>query len=155
MKPFITPEALDVGSKVIRFQCEGIVPENIWEGLRGLSIVAYEMPLEHSLRAAWIFRLIFDDCSIFEFSSACTMVVDWQEVGSLNIRLIHNSSDVPHHKVTGFVRVDIQQFSVGSLEKLVYQDDDVTSECGLVFCGVDDQEIVVAAGISPGSVSIA
>jgi hypothetical protein len=44
---------------------------------------------------------------------------------------------------------------VERLEKLVYEDDDVISECGLVMYGVGGAEIIIAAGISPGSVSVA
>lgn len=155
MKPFITPDISATGQKVLRFQCEGIASKDIWKSRQGLSVVAYAMPLGQSLQAAWIFQLIFDDGSLLEFSSACTQVIGWQEVGSLNIQLIRHPSNEQSDKGSDLLKTDVPNFRLNSLAKLVYVDNDVSSECALVLCGVSGEEIVVSAGISPGSVSIA
>jgi hypothetical protein len=152
MKPFITPEISATEQKVLRFQCENITSENIPNYLQDLSVVAYAMPAGHSFQAAWIFRLIFSDDSSLEFSSACTMVVGWQEVGSLNVQLIN---PVKMDADTVLVRVEVPPIRVMSLIKLLYENKNFRSECGIVIVGENEEEIVVATGISPGSVSIA
>lgn len=155
MKPFITPDISATGQKVLRLQCENIEPENISKYAQDLSVVAYSMPTGHSFQAAWIFRLIFSNGASLEFSSACTMVVGWQEAGSLNIQLVNQ---VTHEKSVidaVLVRVEMPPFRVTSLAKLVYEDKDFRSECGIAIGGENEEEIVVATGISPGSVSIA
>lgn len=152
MKPFITPDISANGQKVLRLQCESIEPENIPKYAQDLSVVAYSMPTGHSFQAAWIFRLIFSNGSSLEFSSACTMVVGWQEVGSLNIQLINQAKpDID----AVLVRFEVPPFRVTSLVKLVYEDNNFRSECGIAIGGENGDEIVVATGVSPGSVSIA
>ncbi|MBU2284914.1 MAG: hypothetical protein KKC85_00590, partial [Gammaproteobacteria bacterium] len=47
------------------------------------------------------------------------------------------------------------EFRILTLSRLLYEDDDVISECALAFGGRDGEQIVIAAGIPPGSVSIA
>lgn len=152
MKPFIIPDILPDGKKVLHFQCENANAENVKNILQGLSIVAYSMPVGHSLQAAWNFRLILSNGYSLEFSSACTVVVGWQEVGSLNIQLI-NEANPGIDSV--FVRVEVPPFRIKSLVKLVYEDQNFRSECGIAIEGDNEEEIVIAAGNSPGSVSIA
>ncbi|WP_353393388.1 hypothetical protein [Hydrogenophaga sp. 5NK40-0174] len=152
MKPFIIPDISTTGQKVFRLQCENIEPEKMPKYVQDLSVVAYSMPVGHSFQAAWIFRLIFSNGSSLEFSSACTMVDGWQEVGSLNIQLINQSkSDID----SVLVRVEVPPFRVTTLVKLVYEDNSFRSECGIAVGGENEEEIVVATGVSPGSVSIA
>lgn len=156
MKPFITPKVTEAGKKLLQFQLEGRDLESFWSVMHCHRITAYGLPDGHTFDAAWEFQLYFGDDDVFvEFSSACTQVVDWQEVGSLNIRV-----DSCDGGSTTSIRPDpskhaISSFFVESLEKLVYEDDDVISECGLVLHGSDGAEIIIAAGISPGSVSVA
>ena len=52
------------------------------------------------------------------------------------------------------MRVDVPPFRVTSLIKLVYEDNNFSSECGIAIGGANEEEIVVATGISPGSVSV-
>lgn len=154
MKPFITPEISVTGKKVLTFQCEGIEASALWSALNGQQIVAYAMPYGHSFQAAWLFWLVLASGEVLEFSSACTQVVDWQEVGSLNIRFIGpagvTSTDSELHRAT----VAVPPVHLQALEKLVYEDTDVVSECALVLRGEGGNEIVVAAGVPPGSVSV-
>ena len=83
------------------------------------------------------------------------MVVGWQEVGSLNIQLIDQTSSEKHDNDAVLVRVEVPQFRVTSLAKLVYEDNGFRSECRVAICGGNEEEIVITTGISPGSVSIA
>ncbi|MCY7327391.1 MAG: hypothetical protein LH618_02445, partial [Saprospiraceae bacterium] len=154
MKPFITPEISAKGQRVLRFQLEGFEDDLSLNSVRGHSIIAYGMPAGHTLETAWEFILIFEDGSLLEFSSACTQVIGWEEVGSLNIRF---APQVPGHQSSAsehLLRVEIQKFEVIAIKKLVYEDDDVIAECGLILYGANGEEVIVATGVSPGSVSI-
>lgn len=154
MKPFITPEVSVIGKKMLAFQCKGIDASALWSALDGQHIVAYAMPTGHSFQAAWLFRLILSGGGLLEFSSACTQVVDWQEVGSLNIRFVDDSSYVSADLEPEVPTTAIPPLHLQALEKLVYEDADVVSECALALHGEDGEEIVVATGIPPGSVSV-
>lgn len=154
MKPFITPELTATGKKVLAFQCEGVASDALSNAVKGRNIVAYSMPVGHSFQAAWVFRLILEGDDLFEFSSACTQVVGWHEVGSLSIRFVKGSNKGRADATPDLEAIAIPVFRVLALEKLVYEDADVVSECALVLRGEDGEEIVVAAGIPPGSVSV-
>jgi hypothetical protein len=154
MKPFITPELTPSGKKAFSYQCEGVECKDLWRQLEDRQLVAYALPEGHTLQSAWELSLIFDSGLVLEFSSACTQAVGWQEVGSLNVRLTHRS-------VRGGVTTTGKQSEIAvppirlvAAEKLIYEDDDVVVECGLVLLGSNGQQMVIAAGISPGSVSV-
>lgn len=156
MKPFITPKVTQAGKKLLQFQLEGSDLESIWNVINRHPVIAYGMPDGYTFDAAWEFQLYFDGSkTFFEFSAACTQVVDWQEVGSLNIRAASCDAESITSIGPDFSKHAISCFSVEKLEKLIYEDDDVISECGLVLYGADGAEIIIAAGISPGSVSVA
>ncbi|MBU1357768.1 MAG: hypothetical protein KKC79_05035 [Gammaproteobacteria bacterium] len=155
MKPFITPETSATGKSLLPFQSEGIVIATLWNSVCGRTVVAYSLPKGHSFQAAWLFQLVLDDGNVLEFSSACTQVVDWQEVGSLNIRFIKASDRGLSEATPDMVLSATPEFRILTLSRLLYEDDDVISECALAFGGRDGEQIVIAAGIPPGSVSIA
>lgn len=154
MKPFIIPELSPTGQKILRLQCEGVERGALGKSIEGSNVVAYAMPEGQAHSAAWLFQLILDDGRLLEFSSACTEVVDWQEVGSLNIVLETEASEVRKSGAIAWARVPVAPFRISSADVLVYQDGDVVSECGLVICGQADSQIVICAGIPPGSVSV-
>jgi len=156
MKLFITPKVTEAGKKLLQFQLEGSELKSILKLIQSHHITAYGMPDGHTFDAAWKFQLYFGDDNVFvEFSSACTQVVDWQEVGSLNIRMTLCDAENTVCVEPGLSKHAISSFFVERLEKLIYEDDDVISECGLVIYGAGGAEIIIAAGISPGSVSVA
>ena len=152
MKPFTTPEISPSGKKLLAFQREGF---ESWDVVEGSHFVAYAMPHGHSTEGAWELRLVRDDGAFIEFSSASTEVGDWKEVGSLNLLWS------PYGKATTNPGAKLQTtaipaFRVTRVEKLIYEDADVISECGVVFIaqhGTSD-EVVIAAGVPPGSVSM-
>jgi hypothetical protein len=154
MKPCITPDVSDTGKKLLAFQCEGVDASVLSSALNGRHITAYAMPTGHSFQAAWMFRLILGGGGLLEFSSTCTQVMDWQEVGSLNIRFVDCSSAESPDLELEVPTIAIPALHLQALEKLAYEDADVISECALVLCGEGGEEIVVAAGIPPGSVSV-
>jgi hypothetical protein len=49
----------------------------------------------------------------------------------------------------------LTDFRVESVERLVYEDADVYTECGIALKDSSLREIVIASGTAPGSVSIA
>jgi hypothetical protein len=155
MKPFITPEITALGKKVLRFQFEGLDRSDFRKSLIGHNVTAYAMPEGQTHRASWIFQIVLDNGKLLEFSSACTQIVDWQEVGSLNIFVADMSLFATTGIVTTLPRVAMTPLLISALDILIYEDDDIVSECGLVIYGQDDLQIVVAAGIPPGSVSTA
>lgn len=156
MKPFITPKVTETGKKLLQFQLEGGDLESIRDMLYRHRVTAYGMPEGHTFDAVWEFQLYFDDSSTFiEFSSACTQVGDWQEVGSLNLRFVAGDDESKNYVGLGLPKHGISSFNVKKVEALIYEDSDVISECGLVLSGTDGGEIIIAAGVSPGSVSVA
>lgn len=153
MKPFITLKFSASGKKLFSFQYEGTDSDSLWVLLEGRVIVAYSIPWRHSFKAAWMFRLFMDNNVMLEFSSACTKVVDWEEVGSLNIRFVDN-----YHQIFSDDRemrkIEISATKLCKLEKIFYEDNEIISECALAFSMEGGGEIIVATGISPSSVSV-
>lgn len=154
MKPFITPEILVSGKKLFSIQYEGIYSDEIWKKIGNKNIVSYSMLQGHSLRAAWLFRLVFQDDFFIEFSSASTEIMDWQEVGSLNIRFSGHSAKNINSESFECITTTISSIQVAKLEKVLYSDPDLVVECGVIIHGDSGEEIIVSAGIPPGSVSI-
>jgi hypothetical protein len=154
MKPFITPELMPNGKKLFGYQCEAMDCKLLGDLLKGRSLVAYVLPKGHTLRTAWELAFIFDAGFVLEFSSACTQAVDWQEVGSLNIRLTSGPAEGEPAKSSGGNESFFQAIKIIAVEKVIYEDEDVVVECGLLLRGVNGEEITVAAGVPPGSVSV-
>ncbi|NHZ99751.1 hypothetical protein [Massilia sp. CCM 8734] len=154
MKPFITPRITLHGKKLFEFQVEGVRTDNLHSVLINQKVSAYWMPDSHNFKAAWKFILIFDNDTGIEFSSACTAVVDWEEIGSLNMLFV--SAAAGHLGMTeSEKRQDIRpSLPVRGMEKIVYEGNDFITECGVAILGHDGSEIIITTGISPGSVSI-
>lgn len=155
MKPFITPELSAAGKKLLRYQCEGIEAADLWNTMQGRSVIAYSMPAGHSFQAAWLLRLILSGSASLEFSSACTEVVGWHEVGSLNVRLVRPGAAGVTDAEIGMPVTSIPEVRLSAIQKIVYEDDDVITECGMALGGDGGVEVIVAAGVPPGSVSLA
>lgn len=156
MKPFITPEHTSGGKLYLGLQCEGVEARHLHATIEGSAVVAYAIPKGQTYRAAWIFHIELDDGRLLEFSSACTQILGWHEVGSLNIRLVDRAAScgtVGELFVSNRI-LAISSIRIKTVDVLVYEDVDVISECGLVISGQDSARIVIAAGIPPGSVSI-
>lgn len=154
MKPYIIPEISPSGKKQLVLQCEGVAASDISNIIQGHSVVECIMPAGHSFQSAWIFQIVLDNDDVLEFTSACTEIVDWQEVGSLNIRFIsHSFIDRIDHSID-MLKSNISDFGLVDVQKLVYEDSDVVTECGLILLSSKGEQIIIAAGISPGSVSV-
>lgn len=151
MKPFITPKSSAVVKKLLHFQIEGNLN---WSDLIGREVVAYAKPSDHSFTEAWEFQLIFDDGGVLEFSSACTAVVGWQEVGTLNIKCVRPERQGVACGSLPTVSLITPPFFCERISRLGFEDDDVLTECGIVINAPNGDEIIIATGVSPGSVSV-
>ncbi len=147
VKPFITPEISESGKKVLKVQWEGIAPSQLAKLFNDSCLTAFAISKKQSPRAAWLLQLIFDNRCVLELSSASTDIKSWNEVGSLNI-LFLKEDGVKFHVTT------IAAFRIANISRLVYEDDEFITECGITFRAVDSIEIVVSCGVPPGSVSV-
>ena len=150
MKPFITDGCKD-GRYTFRLQLEGVKRERLADTLIGNCIVAYALPEKHSFESAWQFRIFMGNDEIFEFSSACTAVAGWQEVGSLTIGCMEGERDSGD---SVFKKYPAPRFCIAAVDCLVYEEANVYSECGIVLHDSGGGEWIIAAGVSPGSVSV-
>lgn len=150
MKPYIT-DAFHDGRYVLPFQVEGLSADQIGKPFEAARILAYGVPKSQTLEAAWLFRLILDSGWILDLSSACTGVGGWQEIGSLNLAFAREEGDAT---AIEWVINPIEDFQIASVERLIFDDAEVYAETGIALKDAAHREIVVAAGVSPGSVSV-
>lgn len=148
MKPYITNSFKD-GKHILPYQIEGMDRACIAEVLAGSTMESYEIPRKQSLKSCWQFRVNLDNGFWLEFSSACTEVGEWEEVGSLNITISNRIEALSPEKYERKPLI----FKINGVESLTLDNKYIFSECGLVLIGRLG-ELTVAAGISPGSVSI-
>lgn len=150
MKPFITDPQID-GQFILPLQFEGIARDCFRQLFVGSRITGYALPANHSLGCAWLLRFYFDKIGFIEFSSACTQTHGWQEVGSLNMKVVDSNAN-DGSKLFEFVGID--EFIIKSVGLLIYDEPATYAECGIVFYSSTGNEICIAAGVSPGSVSV-
>ena len=115
-------------------------------------VLAYGLPESHTFKEAWLFRLVLDNGWIVDFSSICTGVGGWQEIGSLKLGFTREQTNVDTLR---WQMKPWAEFRVESVERLIYEDADVYTECGIALKDPAHGEIVIASGTAPGSVSIA
>ncbi|MDQ0017470.1 hypothetical protein J2W23_005883 [Variovorax boronicumulans] len=149
MKPYIT-DALHDGRFVLPFQVEGLSADQIGKPFEAARVSAYGVPKSQTLEAAWLFRLILDSGWILDLSSSCTAVGGWQEIGSLNLGFAREGADATAIEWV----VHPMDFRIASAERLIFEDAEVYAESGIALKDMTHGEIVVAAGVAPGSVSV-
>jgi len=150
MKPYIT-DAFHDGRYVLPFQVEGLSAGQLGKPFEASRVLAYGVPKSQTLEAAWLFRLILESGWILDLSSACTGVGRWQEIGSLNLAFAREGADAT---AIEWVINPIEDFQIASVERLIFEDAEVYSESGITLKDTTHREIVVAAGVAPGSVSV-
>lgn len=151
MNPFIVDPFQD-GRYVLGYQIENSTSTPLREAVLGASINKVAIPKRHSLKAAWIVRLAFDNNLSVEFSSACTDIGNWREIGSLNINIFSNIDNDPESFI--FDEYAINDFRVAALDRLVYEEENLFVENGIVFSSEKGEEIWIAAAPAPGSVTV-
>ena len=150
MRPFITPNKTSAGKTLFPYQLEGLALTDL-EMLCQRRLLAYELAGEQNFQQSWEFRLHFDGNISLEFSSACTEFQGWHEIGSLNILLWTRGNDTIDQSKWSCLE---KALVVARIDKLVFEDDEVISECGISIFFGHRASIVIAAGNSPGSVSV-
>ncbi len=148
MKPYITNTMID-RTHQLPYQIEGIDRSNLPTLLKSKKIKCYEIPSGQSLKACWKFRITLFNDDWLEFSSACTNIGNWKEIGSLNIRYAKSGKVLP---IDEYQKNECS-FEIQNVEQLILRDQDVISEAGLILKG-EHSEFIIAAGVPPGSVSI-
>lgn len=138
---------------VLPFICHGVSSEGLARSLLGQTVTAYAMPPKHSLEAAWLFTLYFEDGHNLEFWSEFYDTVDWNELGVLVISSLGEAVDGPSMNLEQF-RVEIPSIRIARCRKLLCEEDGFLAECGLLLAGEDEESVIIAAGIPPGSVSV-
>jgi hypothetical protein len=151
MKPFTTDKSQG-GKFVLPFQVEGLPASQLRVPFKKARILAFGLPESHTFEAAWLFRLVLDTEWTVDFSSACTGIGGWQEIGSLKLEFAPQQSN---RDSIHWLMKPLANFRLELVERLVYEDADVYTECGIALKDSTHREIVVAAGTAPGSVSIA
>lgn len=141
------------GKKFLPVQYGGDMPESTLSGLVGSRLQAFGLPDKHSLTTAWYFALSFDTGCWLVFSSACTDIGGWDEVGSINLE-IHGDHDMGG-KGDIFVWQTVEEFKVNMLGALRHENDRFCSDCGIFFDNGMGESLIICAGIPPGSVSVA
>jgi hypothetical protein len=116
------------------------------------NVVAYgfsgSFPSMRTFKSANGFLLYFDNNKIVEFCSLKTMIKDsWDEYGSLKIQT-HDDPSTIRQGLMPIERFEIEPFIVNSITKLVYQDEGMYIDCGIVFSENENNEILIAAGFS-------
>jgi hypothetical protein len=150
MKPFIIPKVTAAGKTLFGFQVEHFAQADL-ESLHNKHVISFRLAGKQTFQQAWDFEINFSDNVSAEFSSACTQLNGWHEIGSLNVRLWRR--DEPS-QYSAEVHQLMNDFTVDKIEKIVFEDEEIISECGLCFRSADGLRIIVAAGNSPGSVSV-
>ncbi|MEJ2416552.1 MAG: hypothetical protein P8Y45_06400 [Exilibacterium sp.] len=132
-------------------QYSGVSAEDLAMLVLKNNVIAYELPKTQTLGCTWDFRLHLASGEVLAFSSKCTSVGGWEEVGSLSVALkaiaADSDSDV-------FSKVSIEKFYIANFSMLVYEEENVYSESGICFTDVCGNELIVAASPSPGAVSV-
>lgn len=144
----------DLSQIHFRFDCEciGFKFDEIKSIIQDKEIVSYSIPKGQSLTATWNFRLNFSNLVCIELFSKINHVSGWAETGSVALRLIE--AIAPGVRSDVFETRPIPHFNVDSVSLLVYREGQVNSECGIILRETGGREIIVAAGVSPGSVSV-
>jgi hypothetical protein len=149
-----TPETLPSGKKRFAVQCEGASLPTLASTLVGEKLIGCSYPVGHSLHTTWMLRLYFASGLALEFSSASTDIGNWQEVGSLNVRVASlSSASTTKAAEPSMVSMTFDPMELAKIEKIVYEDSDVIVECGLLLHTRGETFVTVAAGIPPGSVT--
>lgn len=132
-------------------QYSGVSAEELARVVLKNNIVAYELPKAQTLECTWDFRLHLASGEVLTFSSKCTSVGGWNEVGSLSIDLQVNVTDASSDI---FIKKNIEDFYTTDYSMLAYEEDDIYSESGICFVNGVGAEIIIVAAPSPGAVSV-
>ena len=148
MKPCITPRNKKKAHFCLQF--DGLDEKSLIVGLTNYDINAYSTPPNQAINNVWYFDLLTAQ-GVYSFTASSTQVNGWEEYGSLAIK---------YSKEALTVRPDFMRdvlikppFRASKIQKIIYEDDDVITECGLLLSSTDSTKIIIACGISPESIT--
>jgi hypothetical protein len=119
--------------------------------LVGTEIKSAAIPEGHSLTATWLLLLELDGHWL-ECSAVPRDLGDWQEAGSLRLRLLRQLA--PELRSVTWTIAPLSDFQISGVEKLVINDGEFQLESGLVFRSQMDKELWVVCSSAPGSMSV-
>jgi len=113
-------------------------------------ITAYATPTGQLVDCVWYFDLL-TSCAAFSFAASSTQLDGWVVYGALII----SYSEIAVNQRSPFMhdRSVVPSFRVEKVKKIIYEEDEVLAECGLILFGNDSRSITVACGIPSGSVN--
>lgn len=153
MKHYIT-NALKNGKYILELQIEGVGLNGFIEKVLDSTITAFSLPYSQSLSEVWELYVHFKEGFTFKLSSSCTSIGGWDELGSLNISFFDQTNFADRLDRSIYITNDINEFLISELKYLIYEEGNVYSECGIIMVSPHGEQIIVAASISPGSVSM-
>jgi hypothetical protein len=138
--------------KNFRIEVEKALWSDIKKELLGLNLIDYAVPKRQNLECTWLLRLNFSNEITLEFSSLINNVGGWQEVGSINIKVVaqeqlDDAADI-------FLITKINQFTINDIKLLVDCDNKYYAECGVILINNFGEEIVIACSPELGAVSV-
>lgn len=154
MKPYTTNMELR-GNIILPYHFEGagIGYDNIDSVLIGASILGYSLPRSQTLGCSWELRFYLSNGLLVDFSSTPKSVGGWQELGRLNMKFSDAKAPGAVQDNEIYLYSEISPFRIDQVKSLVFSDEDVFCESGVIFSSSNDQDVVVCAGVPPGSVS--
>lgn len=140
------------GIFTLPIQIKPITIQEFKETFLNTNIVAYgfagSFPSMRTFKSANGFLLYFDNQKVVEFCSLKTMVKDsWDEYGSLKME-VHNDPSTIKQGLMPIERFEIEPIRVNFIKKLVFQNEAMYIDCGIIFSKDDVNEISIAAGFS-------
>lgn len=114
-------------------------------------ILSYEIPKTQSLKCCWLFRLNLINGERLTFSSKCTNVGGWNEIGSLNIAF---DRPVEEYDRSIFNRESIEKHETKEVSLLTYSEENVYAETGVVLVNEVGGELIILCSPASGAVTV-
>ena len=142
------------GRYVLPFEFAGISGVEFTDKMVAAEIVGFSVPRKQSLRETWSFYLHNAAGLLFQFSALTTGIGGWQEMGSLKIvvsKAMASDESQLDSEIYEYHR--ILPFQVSVIQAMVFEDESVYAECGILLAASDDRVIQIVCAPAPGSVS--
>ena len=137
------------GIFTLPIKINSLTTEEFKEVFLNTKIIAYGFsgisPYWRTFQVASGFLLYFNNDKIVEFNSLITGIPNtWDEYGSLRVAVHDSMSSLEHPDLT-IEKYEIEPVKVTSIYKLIFQDEEMLIDCGMVFSNNENYEIKIAA----------
>ncbi|WPO98295.1 hypothetical protein SFA35_16785 [Pseudomonas sp. HR96] len=139
------------GHTYLNMQVEGAAPHEISNRLINKSVECLHIHKRDDLSSCWRVLIEFGSGEMLEVSASETEVVDWNEIGTIN--LAFRPGGVPVDAAI-YKRLAVDPFVVNEVELLTCTEDLVFSECGILLKGLAGEIFIVAIGEMPFQLSV-